>query len=85
MVEIIGNNIAQILAERSAAAKDPEAFRKEKLELLEEGGKKNRFTGLLKGTYQISLREAIEVKEIFDLESIDEVVVYRKVEKTKTE
>ena len=83
MIEITGNNIAQILNEKAAKAKDPEAYRKEKLRLLEVRGNKNRISGLLKGTYQINLREALEVMEIFELTDIKDVVNYRSIEKEK--
>lgn len=77
IVNIIGNNIAQILNQRAAEAEDPDSYRKEKVDLLEKQSGRNRISGLLKGTYSLNLIEAIMVKEIFELENIDEVIIYQ--------
>jgi hypothetical protein len=78
-INIVGNRIAELLNNQAAKEENPEKYRKAKLELLHSGGGKNRISGLLKGTFQISLREAIIAKEVFDCLSIDEIIIYKKV------
>jgi len=79
MVEIIGNNIMTILNARKSKAEDPDAQFDRDLAELGKHFANNRLTGLMKGSYSIQLREAAIIKEVFDLSSIDEVIITKKL------
>lgn len=80
-VNITGNRLAEIFNQQAAAAKDPKKWREEKLAILESGGRKNRISGLFKGTYQPNLHDVVLWMTLFNLGSIDEAITYEIIEK----
>lgn len=80
MVEIIGNNIGTLLNSRMSRAADPDVQRKKDEEALEKHIPRNRLSGLIRGSYGINLREVVIVKEVFELDRCDDVIITRRAD-----